>query len=437
MIIADGDKGYIDDGRCKFINKATSIRSWKDGIMVCKSELPVSIKGVENMCRWINVRDAAGGSKDRDTDTNEPLNLPDSYSNGKQLVFVHGFNVNEDQARGWNAEIFKRLYQAGSRAMFTAATWFGNDSQIASWLPILGDISPNYYINVEHAFESASSLVSEINTLPGQKCIAAHSLGNMLVSSAIKDEGLIVTHYFMLNAAVAKEAYDPSIMEVADMQNPNWNGYLPRLWASEWYSLFSGTDGRGKLTWRDRFGNIGVAYYYYSSTEDVLNTGNGALPSLGPERVWVNQEMRKGTWLITVGPGNSEAGWGFNNDYSGLTVAEANALPDATLMANSFFAHFDDEDLYGSSGSTIAATPAMYRQLLADAIPAISNPMGGDPISGFGSGSTDLTTMRRGDHIDDDWPRDNDRWIHSDIKNIAYPFNYPAFDRIVQDGGLR
>ena len=320
--------------------------------------------------------------------------------------------------------------------MFTAATWFGDDSQIAGWIPFAGNISPNYYINVEHAFKSASFLVAEINSLPGQKCIAAHSLGNMLVSSAIKDEGLSVTHYFMLNAAVAKEAYDPSVMEVADMRNPNWNGYLTRLWASEWYSLFSSADGRGKLTWRDRFGNISVAYDYYSSTEDVLDNGNGTLPSLGSERAWVNQEMRKGTWLITIGPENSEAGWGFNNYHSGLTVSAADVLPESILRTNSFFACFDEEELYGPNGSTIAATPDLFRRLLADAIPAISNPMGRDPVNGFGTGSTDLDTMRRGDYPLD-WPDNDNRWRHSNIKDVAYPFNYRAFDKIIEDGDLK
>ena len=51
-------------------------------------------------------------------------------------------------------------------------------------------------------------LAPAVNALPGTKYIAGHSLGNILVSSAIKDAGLSVNAYFMLDAAVAMEAYD-------------------------------------------------------------------------------------------------------------------------------------------------------------------------------------------------------------------------------------
>ena len=149
------------------------------------------------------------------------------------------------------------------------------------------------------------------------------------------------------------------------------------------------------------------------------------------------KKCERETWLITIGPGNSEAGWGFNNYHSGLTVAAANVLPEPILRTNSFFACFDEEELYGPNGSTIAATPDLFRRLLADAIPALSNPMGRGPITGFGTVSRDLDTMRRGAHFIGDWPRPSDRWLHSDIKDIAYPFNYNVFDNIVMDGGLR
>ena len=85
--------------------------------------MPLSIDGVEKMVRWINLRHVTGGSETRATDTAEPPNYPDALSNGKQFVFVHGYNSSESGARGWNAEVFKRLYWSGSRAMFTAVTW--------------------------------------------------------------------------------------------------------------------------------------------------------------------------------------------------------------------------------------------------------------------------------------------------------------------------
>lgn len=415
-----------------------------EGHTLCTLSLALSLSGVEDMYRWINVRAAAGGSVSRSTDTSEPDNYPDSLCNGKQFIFVHGYSVSEDGARAWNAEMFKRLYQSGSRAMFTAVAWRGNDGQLADWIPFIGGSTPDYYVNVEHAFETASNLVTALSRLPGTKYIAGHSLGNMVVSSAIKDAGLSVSAYFMLNAAVATEAYDDTFINRDDMRHPDWKNYSNRLWASEWYQLFPSGDGRNDLSWRDRFGGISVAYDYYSSTEDVLNNANGSVPSIGTERAWVCQEMRKGTTLIWLGPGNAEAGWGFNGDYSGLTVEQANALSNSVLQTNSFFLHFDDDALYGTNGKAVAEAPAMNRQLLADAVPALSNPAGRNSItSAAGQGNRDFMShgggagLRRGIYANGDWPTDDNRWHHSDLKEVAYPYNSKAFDQIVNDGSLK
>lgn len=48
----------------------------------------------------------------------------------------------------------------------------------------------------------------------------------------------------------------------------------------------------------------------------------------------------------------------------------------------------------------------------------------------------DIYGFRRGLFQTGGWPRDEDEWWHSDIKNIAYPYNYKAFNQIVVDGGL-
>lgn len=410
---------------------------WEDGAKICEKEMPLSISGVEAFYRWINLRGAAGGGVDRATDASEPANYPDSCCNGKQFIFVHGYSVHEEAARAWNAEMFKRLYQSGSRAMFTATTWYGNEGQVSDWIPFIGGSTPDYYSNVENAFQTASNLVAAISGLPGSKLIAGHSLGNMVVSSAIVDHSLNVNTYFMLNAAVAMEAYNPNTSFRDFMRHPDWQNHTNHhLWSSEWHQLFPASDGRRKLTWRGRFGIMSNAINYYSSTEDVLNNADGNLPALGRERAWVNQEMRKGTTLIWLGPGNAEAGWGFNDDYKSLTVAEANALPDSTLRTNSFFGRFDNAALYGTNGSAVAQEPAMHRQLLADAIPALSNPMGRNQLSGFGSGNVDYMNFRRGAYPSG-WPRRGNDWRHSGIKNVAYPYNHAIFDKVVSDGGLQ
>ena len=61
--------------------------------------------------------------------------------------------------------------------------------------------------------------------------------------------------YFMLNAAVAAEAYDPSTNAVnavtIDRMLPReWVGYDALLKAAHWSELFDVGDGRRKLTWK-------------------------------------------------------------------------------------------------------------------------------------------------------------------------------------------
>lgn len=292
------------------------------------------------------------------------------------------------------------------------------------------------------------------------KVVAGHSLGNMVLSSAIVDHGLNADTYFMLNAAVAQEAYDSAVDHADAMRHPSWQGYGRRLWASEWHSLFTNNtaDARRTLTWRDRFGDIPGAINYYSSTEDVLANSDGTLHAfLASDWSWVNQEMRKGLWPLLV-PGNNEAGWEFNRSHdvtvghdpnTGAPILErmppatASLLPDAVLQTNSFFRLFDDETLYGAGGSATAAQPAVRAQLLADAIPALTNPAGSNPITAWETNpaiqrNRNMHGMKKG------WPQGRlddddylDHWLHSDIKNVAFRYVYEVFNAFCSDGGIK
>ena len=171
---------------------------------------PVSFCDVDGMYRWRNIRQAGGGTC-VDTFSPEgndgPPGRPDGECDGTHLVFLHGYNVNEREARVWARAVFKRLWWAGMESMFTAVAWHGDDGQMTFARHV---ITPDYQRNVEHAFASASNLAATVNSLPGRKFMMAHSLGNMLVSAARQDHGLQYEKYFMVNAAVPVEAYDPA-----------------------------------------------------------------------------------------------------------------------------------------------------------------------------------------------------------------------------------
>jgi len=441
--IAEGqDKGVIlVEGRMPS-KQPLALEIWQGTRKLGQVALPLSIDGVERMYRWVNLRPVAGQAVSRATDVADPANLPDVEGNGKMFIFVHGYNVDELQSRGWAAEVFKRLYQSGSRSPFTAVSWHGDSSQV----PIL-ELSADYWENVTHAFETAPALADAIEDLPGSsKIVAAHSLGNMVICSAISDHGMSVGAFFMLNAAVAMEAFDATEVNVPQMRNPSWLGYTNRLWSTEWHKLFPESDGRRGLSWRDRFVAMPAAYNFYSSGEDVLQNGNGTVPSIPrTEGIWARQEMTKGTAdpfaSMTF---DSQGGWGFNlysytDGMGGRMPPDAAAsIPDEQLRIAPFFTRFQETQLMDPMlGSAAASDPATRAKTLGDAIPALSFALGRNPISKFGqTRNRNLMLLKNAYGA---WPdsREHDRWLHGDAKDVAFRFNYMLYKDLAELGGLK
>ena len=158
------------------------------------------------MFRQKNLVEAGGGSGGVTESLGEPENYPDTLCSSKVFVLVHGYSTSPYQARGWSAEIFKRLYWAGSKAKFYSVNWYGNETQ--GLVPGMATLTPNYAANVDNAFSTAQAMKVFLSGLGNDVSVAAHSLGNMVVGSAIHDWGAGLQNYFMLGAAVAKESYN-------------------------------------------------------------------------------------------------------------------------------------------------------------------------------------------------------------------------------------
>jgi hypothetical protein len=236
--------------------------------VVTSIELPLQISGVEAMYGWANVRPVAGQASERVTDL-DPLNWPLFVNSDEAFVFLHGYNVNERQSRAWAAEMFKRLWWSGSRRLFFAFSWRGDETQVA------GQTTIDYHINVRHAFECAGILANLITNVLSEQdvTVAAHSLGNMIVCSAIQDYGARPKRYYMVDAAVAMEAFDAGLANEPFMTHPDWSDYPERLCSSEWHQMFPEGDGRRGLAWRGRFQDVPhwtQLYNFYSSGEEVL-----------------------------------------------------------------------------------------------------------------------------------------------------------------------
>jgi hypothetical protein len=440
---------------------------------IAQTSLPLSITGVEQMFRHKNLlMNIAPAKPDRLTDADVP-NEPDTID--KNFVFLHGYNVLPDEARGVAADMFKRMYWSGSHAKFWAVTWEGADTKIGNLF------TPNYHTNVVNAFNTAPLLANFIATLTnfGPVVAAAHSLGNMVTLSAISDGNAPISQYFMMDAAVPIEAIDPASTNVSFMTFSTWAGYSNRLFAANWYQRFPTNDARNTLFWNNRLGNLGSVdvYNFYSSGEEVLRTAAGDPPlstinilatqlinrfsviGLWPDvplgtYTWYWQEKGKGTcnedWLI----GSSHGGWKFSSYWvdsygNPLSPAIMNDTTNSTLQnfpmfnfnstANTFLLDIDSELLGAypdASASTYAATNR--NRILSDAIPAMSLVAGANPVPKFNptGHNADMTIFENG------WSQgrtngEQGKWHHSDFVQMAYTFTYGLFNQFVTTGNLK
>jgi len=434
--------------------------------------LPVEIvENPESMYWRANIRPAAYGQAP--SAVQEPTSAWFKASRKERwFVFCHGYNVSEEAARGWNSEMFKRLHQMGSDSKFLGVTWEGNQGRLSPSIPLAGGFAPDYWRNVYNAFSSSHALATLVNGLSGGgKVVAGHSLGNMIMGSAICDKGLNVEKYFLLNAAVPREAYFPDHIATDrnSVRNPTFQPYPTRLWSSDWKTLFPNTDGRSKLTWQGRFGDLATKttpHNYYSTGEEVAKSGNGNVPgaldlALG-NSAWIMQEMSKGkitkAFVTGAGTGNWSAngGWEFNpNHYQqyrpnpldppGGTLPDTAAITNAQLMANPFFKPFtklkidnggavpdssSGIDLTGSQGSNHAANYAVKAWLLAHDVPAISQPAASNPVNGI-AGDDMNGSFKTGN-----WGNPGN-WKHSDLKEQPLDGVWKLFKDMVTRGDLK
>ena len=419
---------------------------------ISKASLKLSIDSVEAMYRWLDLRHYLANASAEPTGSmlkGEPSNAPDAECNGiprasRNCLYIHGFNVNQQQARGWTATIFKRLWQSGYNDLFTAVDWYGDIGQ--GGLTGKDSDSMDYYSGVINAFRTSKYLAEEAESLPGEKWIFAHSLGNVVASAAIEDWGLEYTKYYLVNAAVPIQALKPTAYHDV-MIETSWRAVNQEYRASGWYQLFDPSDFRSTLHWVNRFPKVAANMINcYSSTDDVV--GNAKTGKYGYTlwgTLWVVQEKFKGSkWtaafdMITPNTkATQEAGWGVNGYYkpqyylgANLPIdSRVNNLPKDQMIENPLFAPFvhEKEDMTSLKPFPLAKRGDAHQYdlraaLLADAIPATSFAAGANAIGkGISLESEEA----------DNWPRKNNEWLHSDIKNVAYYYVKKFFDKVAK-----
>jgi hypothetical protein len=447
-------------------------------------ELPLRIAGVEDMYRQLNLRPLSGGEGGIPTRTGEPPAYPDSLTNGKYFVYVHGYNVDGESARGSQSNLFKRLHQLGSHARFVGVFWHGTPN--TPGLNLL--LPPDYHRAVQHGLSVGSQLKTQLSFTQGSSLtLLAHSLGNSVVGNAIANHGLRADHYYMINSAIALEAYDSKQTGNSsqhddmkrNMTEDDWKPYYDhgdgeqqRLFASNWHELFDpATDNRGKLTWKNLFDQpelLNVAYNFFSPSDEVVENPDGTeevgdwdnIWALRQGRhAWVSQEIAKGGqnaiayesfhdvnggWQFHYNPLDSDP-WSRGYVQSRFLVfprkftpqEAADEISDANLTLKPFHKPFLYHDLYDpEKGSSVAGQPNVLYHLLATSIPATSYAAATNAMNPLGAQRNFEMPIRfKSPEAETDWPvkfkKRPNAWLHSDFKDVALPFLYPLYQRMI------
>ena len=431
---------------------------------VFRYELPISLSSVKAMYRWRNMRALCGGSVSfgyQDA-LGEPGNLPDGETNGKDIFFLHGFNVSEADARNWANQVFKRMWLSGSRARFHGIAWYGDFHYVSSFFNGL-----HYHQDVYHALQTASAFKGYVETAQpdsSKRIVMAQSLGNMVASEALR-QGLAVNRYFMFDAAVASEAFDGTLQDAsAETRSKyvptDWNGYTNMCWAANWHRWFGSGDARSEMGWPDYFSaaltNAGTVCNYYSSGDEIfeempstpsLLDGVFHWPTLQTSwpfvdlssmftpdvNVWQKQEVLKGVDNVA---GTLAGGWGFHfvsnstptmTTWRTYTPDEARAMvEDGSIVTNAVFART------ASAMFDPSATQDARFETLAKYVPAVSTAAGKVAVFEQDDRAYNLNSQmfRNG------WGRNHPRygldWLHSDMKDMAYHYVFPLYNIITE-----
>lgn len=411
---------------------------------VVEGELDIRMKSVEDMYRFVSLR----GAENTPGFIAGIPELPSDLMVGAKDVdvfFTHGFNVSEEGAHAWGAEVFKRLWQSGSNARFWALTWTGDYNWLGSSFNAL-----HYQQDVQNALmtgEAFRALVERAQPDPSKRILMTQSLGNMVACEALR-QGLAADKYFMFNAAVATECFDGTLQNanpgIREKYVPSeWRRYVPLSWAANWYRWFAGNaeDSRSRLGWVNRYAaaleNANEVYNYYSTGDEVFHeTANPpwlleGMADSTANYAWQKQETQKGgRWLA----GTAYGGWGFHTwriagfDYQYTDAEAADMVADGSITNNPVFNRGYQPMLEPD------ATQDEVMCTLAKYVPAVSNPIGGRALFSADERSADLNESRFRSGWVDDVSRGNS-WRHSDMKDVAYFYVWPLYDELVSEKG--
>ncbi|BBO87548.1 hypothetical protein DSCOOX_07280 [Desulfosarcina ovata subsp. ovata] len=274
------DNGRVDflfEGRLAGRGYLALVLKDSNDRIVSKDKVYINIKPLRHLYTMANARacscaecdgkhvDWPSGTQGSNDDYGYTFGDDINFNKPNLTVFVHGYNVPICGAFQTFDEVFKRLYWTGvtnpeierdesgnikqKGSDFIGLTWEGDEQ---GFFEINIEIDDNeidlnnvvhFNRNVSNALQASLSVGEFLKTMAGSKQkmnIMAHSLGNMLVSSAIKRvSGIGADKYILHEAAVPANSYD------ADYDGYGVAGYQLLLQTASIKGLRSKADERG------------------------------------------------------------------------------------------------------------------------------------------------------------------------------------------------
>ena len=130
------------------------------------------------------------------------------------ILFVHGWNMSPDGSRNFAETMFKRIWHRGFKGRFAYFRWNTDWSDAFDNVPGVGQAAEAYFANYNDSeytawTQAGPQLKAFAQQVPDDyaKNIAAHSMGNIVVGSAMV-AGMTANNYALMQAAVPAACYD-------------------------------------------------------------------------------------------------------------------------------------------------------------------------------------------------------------------------------------
>ncbi len=219
---------------------------------------PVDVKALDD---WLTVYSVRRPGTFSPAARGQRVEGPEVPAEVKQVtVLLHGFNVTEESARAsFFPTYFKRLYWVGhpvlrrqgndsdGYAHTVGIAWPGNQG-----FGLPGPVDEGVYFPEDefHALQSGVPVSGILKDLAsGRRLdVIAHSLGNMVVNSALMQPGMsgVVRRFVMNDPAIAADAFDPNY-PYSPQERTDYEFHARRygfpddaFWQAEWDDMNAG-----------------------------------------------------------------------------------------------------------------------------------------------------------------------------------------------------